>query len=270
MSQSWMRASCRPLRTSLMRVTLRALTQGRSKQSTRCGAHGELVQWLYPPTTACRALASTGGCVLCAQTEQWSRSARERCVRSRGGSTKRLCVRAPAAFDPPLPLPQVHYDGRAINLGFFYSTVDAARGYDLCARVVAALGFPRRLNFPIDSALDAAAAAALAALPIPADELRSSLAPASGTPLKERLAIIRRVIRSIYVPGRHLRSPKASSFRGVSRNEKRWSARLQVGGRMKRLGTFKTEEEAARAYDTAAVAAGLTQRLNFPPTKQGA
>lgn len=49
------------------------------------------------------------------------------------------------------------------------------------------------------------------------------------------------------------RGPKTSRFKGVRRGRAdRWRAHIGVGGRVIQLGTFATEEDAARAYDDAA------------------
>lgn len=47
----------------------------------------------------------------------------------------------------------------------------------------------------------------------------------------------------------------ASPYRGVSptRNGRRWRARIQAEGKQFRLGTFDTPEEAALAYNAAAI-----------------
>lgn len=53
--------------------------------------------------------------------------------------------------------------------------------------------------------------------------------------------------------GRH-RKGLSSKYRGVTwaKDKKRWQAQIGIGGKNKMLGRFKTEEEAARAYDAAA------------------
>jgi len=59
---------------------------------------------------------------------------------------------------------------------------------------------------------------------------------------------------------------KSSGFRGVSRCSKdgRWQARIRVGKRVKYLGRYKSESEAALKYDEAALALhGRRAILNF-------
>ncbi len=56
-----------------------------------------------------------------------------------------------------------------------------------------------------------------------------------------------------------------SGLKGVTQHKNRWSAHLRIKGSTKYLGIFKASYDAAKAYDTAAVAYfGKFARLNFP------
>lgn len=58
---------------------------------------------------------------------------------------------------------------------------------------------------------------------------------------------------------------KNSTYKGVTRNHKNWKARISVCGEQVYIGTFRTEEAAARAYDKyASRVSGSFARLNFP------
>lgn len=63
-----------------------------------------------------------------------------------------------------------------------------------------------------------------------------------------------------------VRAPGRSGFRGVFRERSgRWFAHIRTEGRVRRLGTFDTPEEAAVVYDAAArVLHGSFAVLNFP------
>ncbi|KAK9808652.1 hypothetical protein WJX72_001315 [[Myrmecia] bisecta] len=63
-------------------------------------------------------------------------------------------------------------------------------------------------------------------------------------------------------------SPGTSVFRGVSLNKGsgKWEARIRERGRNHYLGSYDVEEEAARAFDLAALALrGVDAQINFPP-----
>jgi len=59
-----------------------------------------------------------------------------------------------------------------------------------------------------------------------------------------------------------------SIYRGVcwAKEIKRWKANIKSGAKLRHLGCFGTEVEAARAFDKAAIEAGFfTEALNFKP-----
>lgn len=65
---------------------------------------------------------------------------------------------------------------------------------------------------------------------------------------------------------RKRRRPASSQYKGVSRRPyNRWQGQIQVSGKRTHLGYFATEEQAAVAYDKAALVLwGEYAHLNFP------
>ncbi len=69
-------------------------------------------------------------------------------------------------------------------------------------------------------------------------------------------------------PVRLLRKTNTSGYRGVKKSRKRWSADIHTGGQYLHLGMFDAPEEAAKAYDKAALEVfGARALLNFPVQK---
>lgn len=90
---------------------------------------------------------------------------------------------------------------------------------------------------------------------------------ANGDGLDNRRANLRLATPS--QNGANIAAPRSntSGYKGVNlyRRTGRWRAHITVAQRQRHLGYFATAEEAARAYDSAALAAwGAFARLNFP------
>nr|WDY36102.1 wrinkled 1 [Paeonia rockii] len=118
--------------------------------------------------------------------------------------------------------------GRQVYLGAYDSEEGAARTYDLAA--LKYWGPATSLNFPIDG-------------------YKKDLEEMQDLSKEEYLASLRRKSSGF--------SRGVSKYRGVARHHHngRWEARIGrvMGNKYLYLGTFSTQEEAARAYDMAAI-----------------
>ena len=68
---------------------------------------------------------------------------------------------------------------------------------------------------------------------------------------RENLRVVSESVNQFNRPKRGLRKDKepTSRFKGVRKVHRRWQAQTQLHGFQYKLGSFATEEEAARAYD---------------------
>eukprot|EP00192_Tetraselmis_astigmatica_P012592 CAMPEP_0117668334 /NCGR_PEP_ID=MMETSP0804-20121206/11489_1 /TAXON_ID=1074897 /ORGANISM="Tetraselmis astigmatica, Strain CCMP880" /LENGTH=386 /DNA_ID=CAMNT_0005476209 /DNA_START=600 /DNA_END=1760 /DNA_ORIENTATION=+ len=160
--------------------------------------------------------------------------------------------------------------GMSTFAGRYDSEVEAAAAHDRAlVQVLGATALPH-LNFPSPAA-GGGIVAGMSAFPYraepedgPGSNYRTSKpAAAVGEPAR---------VQGAGAPGKRNSSypaefQKSSQYRGVSWNkkDKKWQSMIFSRGRAMWLGYFKEEEDAARAYDKAAVREkGAKAKLNFP------
>jgi hypothetical protein len=122
--------------------------------------------------------------------------------------------------------------GKPLGLGLWATEKDAAEAYDRA--VLHYLGAGARRNFP-----------------------KRRLPAADADALKEEAR-------------QRFKRETASRYRGVFRTRQRWQARLSHEGRHESLGGWRTQREAAEAYDRASsYFFGKQAALNFPERRLG-
>jgi hypothetical protein len=86
----------------------------------------------------------------------------------------------------------------------------------------------------------------------------------SGDRTDDRLSNLRCITQSQNLKAYRTPSPnKTSKYRGVNKSGKKWRAKIPFNKKTKHLGYFENEEDAARAWNRAAIAYGyLPEALN--------
>lgn len=121
---------------------------------------------------------------------------------------------------------QIQYSGKKHSLGTFHTKEEAAAAFDIAARKYKDAGAATTYNYA--SIEEAEAAAEMAKV-----EWEKLHPPQPSQPMQ-------------------LRPKPKSGYYGVHANNTKWSAEIRYGGKKHKLGTFRTKEEAASAFDTAA------------------
>lgn len=82
-----------------------------------------------------------------------------------------------------------------------------------------------------------------------------------------RIENLRNTTRSQNGKNRSIETGRTSQYKGVywNKEKNKWKAHIKINGKPKYLGYFTSEEDAARAYDRAAIEHfGIYAKLNFP------
>ncbi|CAK0757170.1 hypothetical protein CVIRNUC_002518 [Coccomyxa viridis] len=199
---------------------------------------------------------------------------------------------APEAEQEPASLPNRYLGVRpagngqyisqvVVDLGKFNSEEEAAAAYDRAS--VWCLGLTSRLNFPAEQQMgqdgsigtytteqEAETAGAFAKQNFVAQMAAASAGQPAGSLQPSDSSTDQASTHHIGLPAA-LQNPsnpsrpdKLSRFIGLSKKHNRWKALIKVHGKRKELGSFTTEEAAARCYDRHAVLAwGARARTNF-------
>jgi len=85
-------------------------------------------------------------------------------------------------------------------------------------------------------------------------EQELSIDHVDGNGLNNQKANLRVASHAENCANRRINRNNTSGFKGVSKNKERWQAYIRVAYRQIHLGYFDTPEEAAEAYDRAAIA----------------
>lgn len=188
-------------------------------KSDRDSAAGSPTSGTAPPPAKKPAKSTTGGQ---RRSSQYRGVTRHRWTgRYEAHLWDSTCERAPGST-------KGRQKGKQVYLGGYSSEIEAARAFDRAA--IKYWGTTAQLNFPVEDYLHEV-------------EAIQSMSTA------ELIANLRRKSSGF--------SRGASKFRGVTRHHQhgRWEARIGrvLGNKYLYLGTFPTEEDAARAYDRAAI-----------------
>ena len=192
---------------------------------------------------------------------------------------------------------RIRVDGKDKHIGYFANEIAAARAYDASA-------IANKLNKPLNFSGDAAAKGhvassrfrgvgwhkrdqkwrvmirvngkqksighfddeLVAAHAYDAYAITNGINTPRNFPNEDEDAVVAEAERGRAAKKRKKAASKSSRFSGVCwhNQSKKWIVQIRIGGKKKHLGTFRDEEQAARAFDTYVVDNNLDRPLNFP------